>query len=225
MELSLSKCEGCKARSFSFQHIARVLRRELTLGLVLSTVLIPRSDAAQSASSDFQLDVVPTYEFDAGWMTNWVWTVGANEFWIVPIPHWNLTINRTGRRLEVHNTNGTSVIILSHTVLTNVPTVEDLRGAVTERHPGFQVIGEQNLNSGCGAATVFDLLMAEEGEPKRPAMAAWRTALIVNEGSLLECTLRTSLRSQEDLLSTFGRFLLGVRHPPPEKGGQPPKDR
>jgi hypothetical protein len=182
------------------------------MGLALAL----RVGAAEGPPSDFELDVRSEYELDAGWTTNWVWSVGGDEFWIVPIPRWNVRANRTERRLTVLNPQGTSVITVRHSVLTNAPTTAELRLLVSERHPGFRVVGQQNLNSGCGPAIAFDLLRAEEGERGRKAMAAWRTALIVNEGSLLECTLRTSVRSQQDLLRTFGRFLVGLRHPPPQ---------
>jgi len=187
------------------------------LGLLLCPLLLQRGLAAERVTSEFRLEVVAAYEADAGWTTNWVWTVGTNRFWIVPIPMWSLKVNRGERRLEVHNTNGTSVVTLRYTVLTNAPTSEDLRGIVAERHGGFQVIGEETLNSGYGSAVVFDLLLAEQGERVRPTMAAWKTGLIVNEGGLLECTLRTSVRSQPDLVSTFRRFLVGVRLPPPDE--------
>jgi len=193
-----------------------------SLGLLLCQLMPLRFAAAELAAGGFQLEVVSAFERDAGWTTNWVWTVGTNRYWLAPIPHWNLRVNRSEQRLEMLNTNGTSAITLNHTVLTNQPTMDDLKAIAVERHQGFQVIAEDTLYSGCGSAAVFDLLLAEEGERVRPAMAAWRTALIVNEGGLLECTLRTSVRSQAGLLRTFGRFLVGLRPASPEDEETPP---
>ena len=209
----------CRTRWPQFTTRGRLLpgpRARLMVGLAIGLALALRAGAAESPPSDFELDVRSEYALDAGWTRKWVWTVGSDEFWIAPIPRWNVRANRTERRLTVLNPNGTSAITLRHSVLTNAPTSAELRLLVSERHPGFRVVDQQDLNSGCGPAIAFDLLRAEEGERGRKAMAAWRTALIVNEGSLLECTLRTSVRSQQDLLRTFGRFLVGLQRPPPE---------
>jgi hypothetical protein len=154
---------------------------------------------------------------DAGTVTNLVWAVGTNWFKLALVPNWRVRANDVGRRLELLESEGTAAILLRYDRREGAGADLDLAEVGSVRHPGFRLIREFELGSGCGPARVLDLVLVGEGERVSPSTAVRRVALVSTEDGLLECTLSTSWRWLEDLQQVMARLLVSVRRTEPPR--------
>ena len=154
---------------------------------------------------------------DAGVVTNLVWVTGTNWFKLALVPNWRVRANEVGRRLELLEREGTAAILLRYDRREGEGADLDLAEVGSVRHPGFQLIREFELGSGCGPARVLDLVLVGEGERVSPSTAVRRVALVSTEDGLLECTLSTSWRWLEDLQQVLARLLVSVRRTEPPR--------
>jgi hypothetical protein len=154
---------------------------------------------------------------DAGLVTNLVWVTETNWFRLAPVPNWRVRANGAGRRLELLEAEGTAAVLLRSVGRKGEGAGLDAAKAELMSYPGFRLIQEFDLGSGCGPARVMDLVMNREGEAVVPSTAVRRVALVAMEDGVLECTLTTSWRWLESLQAVFARLLVSVRRvdPPP----------
>jgi len=174
--------------------------------------------AAHAATPEpFFVYADPEQTGDGGVVTNLVWVAGTNWFRLAPVPNWRARANGTGRRLELLESDGTAAMLLRYQSREGKVAPEDVSALGLERHPGFRLMREFDLGSGCGRARVLDLVMSQEGEDVVPSTAVRRVALVPMEDGFLECTLSTSWRWLEGLDAVFSRLLVSVRRvePPP----------